>query len=190
MAQLCDAIDKSLKSDRQSVIITPAIIKQCISRIKSGKDDGDVGFKSDHLNNGSRRLHVVLPLLFNVMINHGYTPDVLLKSTIVSIPKVPNVSLSNSDNHRGISLFNCIFKLFDNVILFLYKLQLSPSEMQFGFKEKHFTSLCTLMCSDIINHYTNNKSNVYSCLLDASKAFDLVHFGKRVRILLSMDIPR
>ena len=62
--------------------------------------------------------------------------------------------------------------------------------MQFGFKEKHSTSLCTLMYSEIINHYTNNKSNVYSCLLDASKAFGLVHFGKLVRILLPTDIPR
>ena len=61
--------------------------------------------------------------------------------------------------------------------MLLYKSQLSPSEMQFGFKEKHSTSLCTLMYSEIINYYTNNKSNVYSCLLDASKALDLVNFG-------------
>ena len=46
------------------------------------------------------------------------------------------------------------------------------------------------MYSEIINHYTNNKSNVYSCLLDTSKAFNLVHFGKLFRILLSTDIPR
>ena len=111
----------------------------------AGKDDGDLGFKSDHLINGSHRLHVVLSLLFNVMVNHGYTPDVLLKSTIVSIPKDPKALLSNRDNYRGISLFNCICKLFDNVILLLYKSQLSPSEMQFGFKEKHSASLCTLM---------------------------------------------
>ena len=138
MAQIRDVIDKSLKSDRQSLIIIPAIIKQYISRLKYGKDDGDLGFKSDHLINGSRRLHVVLSLRFNVMINHGYIPDVLLKSTIVSIPKDPKVSLSNSDNYRGIYLFNCICKLFDNVILLLYKLQLSPYEIQFGFKEKIF----------------------------------------------------
>ena len=43
MAQIRDAIDKSLKRDRQSVIITPSIIKQCILRLKSGKDDGDLG---------------------------------------------------------------------------------------------------------------------------------------------------
>ena len=46
------------------------------------------------------------------------------------------------------------------------------------------------MYSEIINHYTNNKSNAYSCLLDASKAFDLVHFGKLFRILLSTDITK
>ena len=50
--------------------------------------------------------------------------------------------------------------------------------------------LCTLIYSEIINHNTHNKSNVYSSLLDASKAFDLVHFGKLFRILLSKDIPR
>ena len=78
MAQIRDAIDKSSKRDRQSVIITPAIIKQCILRLKSGKMMETLGFKSDHLINGSHRLHIVLSLLFNVMINHGYTPDVLL----------------------------------------------------------------------------------------------------------------
>ena len=34
MAHIRDAIDKSLKSDRQLVIITPAIIKQFISQLK------------------------------------------------------------------------------------------------------------------------------------------------------------
>ena len=39
MAQIRDAIDKSFKSDRQSVSITPSIIKQSISPLKSGKDE-------------------------------------------------------------------------------------------------------------------------------------------------------
>ena len=176
--------------DSKSAIITPNIICTCITRLKPGKDDGDLGFKSDHLINGGRRLHVVLSLLFNSMIIHGYTPDTLLKSTIVSIPKDYKASLSSSDNYRGISLFNCICKLFDNVLLFLYKPQLLSSEMQFGFKEKHSTSLCTLIFNEVVSHYLNNKGNVYSCLLDASKAFDLVHYGKLFRILLSKDIPR
>ena len=68
----------------------------------------------------------------------------------------------NIDKYRGISLFNCICKLFGNVILLMYKSQLSPTGMQFG-RKKHYTSLCTLMYFRIIiNQYTHNKSNVYS----------------------------
>ena len=82
-------------------------------------------------------------------------PTVLLKSTIISIPKDSKASLSNSDLHRGISLFNSINKLFDHVI----------------------------------PHYVSNNTSVYSCLLDACKAFDRVHLGKLFSILLHKDIP-
>ena len=81
--------------------ITPEIVKTCISKFNSGKDDGDIGFKSDHIINGTHRLNVLLLLLFNTMISHGYTPTVLLKSTIVSIPKDNKASLSNSDMQFG-----------------------------------------------------------------------------------------
>ena len=37
---------------------------------------------------------------------------------------------------------------------------------------------------DIINKYKMKASNVYSCMLDASKAFDGVHFGTLFRLLL------
>ena len=35
----------------------------------------------------------------------------------------------------------------------------------------------------------SNNSNVYSCLLDASKAFDKVHYGKLFNILLNRKVP-
>ena len=119
MTHIRDAIDTSKKKDRQSVIITPAIIKHCIPQLKHEENDGDLGLKFNNLINGSHRLNVVSSLLFKFMINHGYTPDALLKYTIVSIPKDPNELLSNCDNHKRIPLFNCIFKLLDHSILFL-----------------------------------------------------------------------
>ena len=51
------------------------------------KDDGSIGFNSNHLLYGGRRLHVLLSLLFNLMLIHGYTPVDLLQSSIISIPK-------------------------------------------------------------------------------------------------------
>ena len=92
------------------VMITPAIIRQCVSRLKSGMGDGEIGFRSDHIIKGSQRLFIILSLPFNSMLVHGYTPDALLKSTIISIPKGSSASLTRSDNYRGISFFNYICK--------------------------------------------------------------------------------
>ena len=142
---------------------------QALRKLKLGKGDGDRGFKSDYL------LHVLLCLLFKTMLVHRYTPDDLLKSSIISIPKDGTASLTTSNNYRGTFLFNEICKLFDNIILVLYGDELLSSDMQFGYKQGHSTTLCTLIYKEVAHHYLNSGSNVYSCLLDASKAFDRVH---------------
>ena len=49
--------------------------------------------------------------------------------------------------------------------------------------------MCFAIYMDIITHYKTNGSNVYSCMLDASKAFDRVHFGTLFKLLLSRNIP-
>ena len=130
------------------VFITPTIIRQSLRKLKPGKGDGDRGFKSD-------RFHAMLCLLFNAMLVHGLH------------------QMTTSDNYRGISLFNAICKLFDNVILLLYEDELQSSDMQFGYKQGHSTTLCTLIYKEVVHHYLNCGSNVCSCLLDASKAFEL-----------------
>ena len=99
---------------------TPDIIKQCIHKLKPGIDDGDFGFKSDHIITGSHRLHVILSLLYNLMLLHGYTPTDLLKSSIISLPKDVNVSLSNIDNYRGMALFSLVIVFVNCMILILY----------------------------------------------------------------------
>ena len=70
---LCDINNGITPNDH--VLIIPAIIRQCVSRLKSGKGDGDIGFISDHIINGSQRLFNILSLLFNSMLVHGYTLD-------------------------------------------------------------------------------------------------------------------
>ena len=43
-------------------------------------------------------------------------------------------------------------------------------------------------CIETINHYMNESSDVYSCLIDASKAFDRVHWGKHFSILIEKKV--
>ena len=61
--------------------------------------------------------------------------------------------------------------------------------LQFGYKEDS-TTLCMLIDKEVIDHYIINDRTVYSCCLDASKAFDRVHYGKLFSILLSKIIPK
>ena len=60
-------------------IITPMIIKSCISKLKADKTDVDIDFNSNHLIHGSQRLCVMLSILFNEMLYHGYYPSYLFK---------------------------------------------------------------------------------------------------------------
>ena len=49
--------------------------------------------------------------------------------------------------------------------------------------------MCSLVYHEIINHFVSNSSNVYSCLLDASKGFDKLHYVKLFHILLNRKVP-
>ena len=60
--------------------------------------------------------------------------------------------------------------------------------MQLGFKLNHSTVLCTAIYMETVNHYVYEGSNVYSCLLDASKAFDIVHWGRLFKILIERKV--
>ena len=80
-------------------------------------------------------------------------------------------SLTSSDNYRGISLFNSICKVFDDTILDPCNDYFMTSDMQFGFKNKHSTIMCSLAYYEVINHYLCNHINVYSCLRGCQLSF-------------------
>ena len=107
-----DTVNDVILATHHGTIVTPTIIKHCISKLNYGKDDGDYGFKSVHIINDSHRLLVLLTMLFNLMVVHGHIPTDLLKSTIVSIPKDNKASLSSVDNYRVyLCSIQCVYYL-------------------------------------------------------------------------------
>ena len=42
---------------------------------------------------------------------------------------------------------------------------------------------------EVVSHYIYNGSDVYCVLLDATNAFDKVHYGKLFRLLMDRNIP-
>ena len=72
-----------------------------------------------------------------------------------------------------IVFLNCMIML-----LYFCMNYLITSDIPFGYQKAHSITMCTLIYNAIINQYIHKGNDVYSCLLDASKAFDRVHYGK------------
>jgi len=88
-------------------------------------------------------------------------------------------------------LFDLIWlgKLFDLILLSRYYNKLCSCGLQFGFKPKRSTDMCTMVLKESIAYYVSNGNSVYCTFLDASKAFDRVEYSKLFRLLIKRQIP-
>jgi hypothetical protein len=168
--------------------VTHTNVREALQCMKSGKNDGDGDFSSDFLINGTHNLEVHMSLLFTSILQHGVFPEEFVVSTIIPIPKNKRKSINCSSNYRGIALGSIICKLFDYVMLISNRSVFTSSDLQYGFKSKHSTVQCTFVVNEVIQYYLNGGSTVHLMLLDASKAFDRVHYIKLFKVLLSKGI--
>ena len=123
------------------------------------------------------------------MFTHGYTLTGLLEAVITSIPKDLRGDLCISDNYRVISLCSALCKIVDVVVINKHRDKLFTSNLQFAFKPDHSTNMCTTVLKEFTIYYNSRKTNAYICMLDASKAFDRVHFGKLFNLLRIRNLP-
>ena len=123
------------------------------------------------------------------MLRHGYNPDYMLEAIISSIPKNRKESLNCSENYRGIAMCSALCNVFDSIIIKRYYDQLMSNDLQFSFKVKHSTVTCTATLKEIASHYNAKGSQVFMCMLDATKAFDKVDFVKLFELLMRRDVP-
>ena len=100
---------------------------------------------------------------------HSFTPDKLCTSTIVPIPKGYNVNATDSADFRCLALSSIFVKIFDHVVVLQkYHDYCFSSELQFGFKAKHSTHMCTMILKETLMYYNTNNSTAFC------KAFDIV----------------
>ena len=60
---------------------------------------------------------------------------------------------------------------------------------QFGFTAKHSTDMYIFTVKTLVKYYTDQMTPVYTCLLDASKAFDRVNHWTLFAKLIETDAP-
>lgn len=187
IGQVNDQIYSKLKTCKDRFIVTRDDITKAVQRMKAGKREGDSLFSSDCILNAPDSLHVHLSMLISAMFTHGFVMNELTFSTIVPIPK-PRLDACHSNNYRSIALCSIIGKLIDLVLLHKLADKLLTSELQFGFKKGHSTSMCTQLLKETVAYYTSNNSSVYCIMLDASKAFDRVSYAKLFLKMLNRNI--
>ena len=120
-------------------------------------------------------LLLLLSLLFNTFILHGYLPADFMKTAIVPFIKNKTGDTSDKNNYRPIALGNAASKLFEICSLEILDTYLITHDHQFGFKTKHATGMCIFTVKTLDKYYTDQMTLVYTCLLDASKVFDRVN---------------
>ncbi len=145
------------------------------------------GLNSDHIIDGPHVLIVLLTNVFNCMLIHGVCPDSMITEGMVPKPKGMRKSLCCSHNYRAITLSSVFGNVFDWVLLLKELNSMNSCDLQIGFKQYVSTTHCTFATTEIISYYNSNRSNGYTVLLDATKAFDRVNC-KLFRKLLDRNI--
>ena len=110
-------------------------------------------------------------------------------AVIIPIPKGGNTDLSQSSNYRGIALASCFSKLLEYCILEDFGSCLLSSHLEFVFKPGLSTTMCTGVLKAAISRYLVGGSFVYSCLVDACKAFNTVDHTLLLEKLLRRNLP-
>ena len=177
-----------LKCKQDSAVITTDAIVHAVRKLKSGKGDGHKGLMSNHLIFASNLLYEMMSKLVTAIMTHGVYPNDLLLSTIFSIPKDCKSNLCVDTNYRGIRLMSSIGKVIYLVLLGRNKHKLHTSDLQFAYKEKHSTTMCSMVLKEVIQCYFNSGSCVASCFLDSSKAFDRVRHDRLFQLLMQRQL--
>ena len=160
------------------MLIDASAIIESLKEIKLGKSAGIDGLAAEHFVYSHSSISVHLALLFTCMLNHGHVPTAFMKTSIIPILKNINGDSSDKNNYRPIAIVTAMSKLFELCLSKLLDTFLVTSDNQFGFKRKHGTDLCIYTVKSVIKYYNYFSSPVYTCFLDASKAFDRVNPDK------------
>ena len=176
----------SLCYDEHSILLED--VTQAINKLKSGKSDANPGLSSDAFKKAPRELHLHLALLLSCMLRHSCAPDGVLGSTLRPIPKNRKKSLNESSNFRSIAISSIMLKILDKIVLKKHENVLQTSDLQFGFKSEHSTTQCTFLLNQVVDYYTQRSGSCYVALLDATKAFDRVHYVRLFQMLLQRGL--
>ena len=169
--------------------ITPDMVSIAIDRLKCGKACGSDSLFAEHYIHADSRLSVLLSTFFTSALTHGHVPDAFMQSILVPLVKNKAGDSSDVNNYRPIALVTIASKNFEIIVLDVIEPFIAMCDNQFGFKKKHATDHCIYALKNVISYYNWFGSPVYTCFLDASKAFDRVEHWSLFKKLIDRNVP-
>ena len=170
--------DVQMKINESSLVdvelVTPEVVKQASKHLNDSKSDPQLNFSSDCIKNGTPALFEKLSGALQCFLIHGHVTHLLLLATLVPLVKDKLGSLNSSKNYRTIAISSLVLKLLDWVILILFGAKLGIDDLQFAYQSGVSANMCTWTVIETASYFLRNGGNVFCCLMDMTKAFDLV----------------
>ena len=184
-------IDIGINQDSNNYVnkVTPEVVKDAVMHLNNEKTDPQFSFSSDCFKNAPDQLFEHLSNIFKIFLIHGHVSLFVLISTMVPLIKNKLGDKCSSKNYRSIAISSLILKVLDWVILILFGDLLKLDELQFGYQAGCSTTMATWMALETISYFLRNGSEVFVCLMDMTKAFDMVQHSLLFKKLLDSGLP-
>ena len=170
MLKELDVIDQE-----ENIFFSTHDILESIKKLKRGKAYGPDMLASEHFIHADKKISVLLTLVFNSMMLHGYLPSKIMDTILILIVKDKKGNICDVDNYRPIAITCASSKIFEIAILLKFGDNFNTWSNQFGFKKGYGTDMAVYTMKEVITFYASQSSPVYACMLDSSKAFDKVN---------------
>lgn len=129
-------------------------------------------------NGKASGLDGILAKILNFIREHEQLPESATVGAILSLFKGKKKSKLCKESYRGITLLNVIGKILERLILNRSSEAINaggvPNRLQFAYQKSSSSDMASFVLQEVINQYNEERSTVYSCFLDSSKAFDTV----------------